>query len=240
MFKERFLCSRKQNQSHSHLLWWTDRPPVSSLKSFRLSRFTPPKTIGQPFCELNLYLYSGKLYQFFTCSFFFFFFADSVKKKSYIFTISHNIRMADDRWIKCDCHIGRRSLALVNLYRKKKRQTALEHFLGEVNPREGWNQSCTWVVAWLVLSLMSQLASEHRWRFICCLLALDSLSSSAPILVPPRRPSYPLFPRLHLWPPKANRNTEGPFQLVTETLGAAAVNHRHSVLHPRGRASPPY
>lgn len=55
-----------------------------------------------------------------------------------------------------------------------------------VNPQEEWDQSCTSVVIWLVFSLISLLASEHRWRIICCLLPLDSFSFSIPIPPPPQ------------------------------------------------------
>lgn len=50
-------------------------------------------------------------------------------------------------------------------------------------PQEAWDQSCTSAVVWLVLSLLSLLASEHRWRFICCLFPLDSFSFSIPIFL---------------------------------------------------------
>lgn len=44
------------------------------------------------------------------------------------------------------------------------------------------------MVVWLVFSLISLLASEHRWRFICCLFPLDSFSFSIPIFLPPPPP----------------------------------------------------
>lgn len=72
------------------------------------------------------------------------------------------------------------------LCRSGKYQNALKCSFGEVNPQEVWDQSCTSVVVWLVFSLLSLLASEHRWRFICCLFPLDSFSFSIPI--PPASP----------------------------------------------------
>lgn len=65
-----------------------------------------------------------------------------------------------------------------------KYQTARWRSFGEVNPQEVWDQSCTSVVIWLVFSLPFLFASEHRWRFICCLFPLDSFSFSVPIFSP--------------------------------------------------------
>lgn len=72
-----------------------------------------------------------------------------------------------------------------------KYQTARWRSFGEVNPQEVWDQSCTSVVIWLVFSLPFLFASEHRWRFICCLFPLDSFSFSVPIFSP--APSPPLL-----------------------------------------------
>lgn len=72
-----------------------------------------------------------------------------------------------------------------------KYQTARWRSFGEVNPQEVWDQSCTSVVIWLVFSLPFLFASEHRWRFICCLFPLDLFSFSVPIFSP--APSPPLL-----------------------------------------------
>lgn len=79
-------------------------------------------------------------------------------------------------------HYYRRRRRL-SLGRKANYQNALKGSITEVNPQEVRDQSRTSVVVWLVFSLPSLLASEHRWRFICCLLPLDSFSFSIPISV---------------------------------------------------------
>lgn len=119
-----------------------------------------------------------------------------------------------------------------------KYQTARWRSFGEVNPQEVWDQSCTSVVIWLVFSLPFLFASEHRWRFICCLFPLDLFSFSVPIFSPApspppslsraRLPAEALYLTVRLSdslsfscgrrPPSvavtANRHTEGPFQTV--------------------------
>lgn len=98
-----------------------------------------------------------------------------------------------------------------------KYQNAPKRSFRGVNPQEAWDQSCTSVVVWLVFSLPSLLASEHRWRFICCLFPLDSFSFSIPTPPPPQEPvcqskpctspcayqtvyPFPVGAVLHLWP----------------------------------------
>lgn len=116
--------------------------------------------------------------------------------------------------------------------RNGKYLNALKCCFWEVNPQEVWDQGCTSVVVWLVFSLISLLASEHRWRFICCLFPLDSFSFSIPIFLPPLSraclPAEALYLTARLSdslsfscgrrPPSvavtANRHAEGPFQVV--------------------------
>lgn len=108
---------------------------------------------------------------------------------------------------------------------------------GGQNPQEGWAQSCTSVAVWLVFSVISPLASQHRWRFICCLLPLDSFFSfSIPNPIPPLSgaclPAEVLYLAACLSdlsfscgcrPPSvavtANRHAIGPFQLMILSLG---------------------
>ncbi len=121
---------------------------------------------------------------------------------------------------------------------KGKYQNAPECSFRGGKPQEAWDQSCTSVIVWLVFSLLSLLASEHRWRFICCLFPLDSFSFSIPILLPPNTPpslpSRACLPAEALYltvrlsdslsfscgrrPPSvavtANRHAEGLFQAV--------------------------
>lgn len=77
-----------------------------------------------------------------------------------------------------------RSVCCPFLCGNRKYQNALKCPFGEVNPQEVRDQSRTSVFVWLVFSPISLLASEHRWRFICCLFPLDSFSFSIPIVLP--------------------------------------------------------
>lgn len=116
---------------------------------------------------------------------------------------------------------------------------------GGQNLHEGWAQSCTSVAVWLVFSVISPLASQHRWRFICCLLPLDSFFPfSIPNPIPPLSgaclPAEVLYLAACLsdslsyscgcCPPSvaitANRHAIGPFQLMILLLG---LNHCCSV-----------
>lgn len=70
-------------------------------------------------------------------------------------------------------------------WRNGKYQNALKCHFWDANPREVCDRGCTSAVVWLVFSSIALLASEHRWRFICCLFPLDLFSFSIPIFLHP-------------------------------------------------------